>query len=115
MKFKVDPRKYPRVGGAVMAVCSFSIASWFWDGTIEGAAAGKSALALPAGFAMLISLGCLGVAAMVFGEKIQRFSQELKLRRKTKKDYFLIALFLLPGLIAYFFLRQRLVEIGYQF
>lgn len=111
----MDLKKYPRVGGFVLFAAGASISAWFYRSTIERAAShSDETIGLPFAFAALVAFSCLGLALMIFGEKLQAFSRGLRDRDKNIKDFFVIGLFVLPGFIAFYLLSRQLTQLGYR-
>ena len=71
-------------------------------------------IALPYAFAAIVSLSCVGLGLLIFGERKQAYSSGLKNRKKDAMDFLIIGLFLLPGIVAFYLLQQQLKQFGYQ-
>jgi hypothetical protein len=111
----MDPKKYPRVGGFILFAIGASVSAWFYQSTIERAASHTDeTIGLPFAFAALVALSCIGLAAMVLGERMQVYSRGLRDREKTIKDFVIIGLFVLPGFVAFYLLSERLAQLGYR-
>jgi hypothetical protein len=110
----MDLKKYPRYGGFFIFVLSAGLSTWFYQNAVDRAAARTSdAVGIPFGFAALVSIAVVGLAAMIFGKKMQEYSAGLKNRQKTIKDYLIIGSLLAPGFAAMFFLKHQLAQLGY--
>ena len=111
----MNPKDYPRTGGLLMFATGASVSAWFYQSTIERAATQESMIiGLPWAFAALVSLGCMGLGLMIFGNQMQTWSAGLKSRKKGVMDFLIIGLFVLPGLIAFYLLQRKLEEFGYK-
>lgn len=111
----MDPKKYPRIGGFILFAVGASISTWFYQHTIERAAShADETIGIPFAFAALVAFSCLGLAAMIFGERLQAYSRGLRDRRKNVKDFLIIGLFVVPGFIAFYLLSEQLAQLGYR-
>lgn len=110
----MDIKKYPRTCGFVLFAIGASLSVWYDLKTIDRAA-NRSAdvIAIPHAFAILVAFATLGLAMIIFGEKMQAYSKSLKDRKKTIKDFLIIGLFVAPGIGADFFLKYQLAQLGY--
>jgi hypothetical protein len=111
----VDLKKYPRIGGFILFAIGAPLSVWFYQSTIERAARhDDETIGIPFAFAALVALSCLGLAAMIVGERLQAYSVGLRDRKKNIKDFLIIGLFVLPGFIAFYVLSEQLAQLGYR-
>jgi hypothetical protein len=105
----------PRIAGVIAFLIGTGASAWYYDHTMTQANAHTSqTIYLPHGFAALVSFAVLGIALMVFGQKMADYSKGLRGRKKTLKDWLFIACFTLPGIAAFFFLENQLKQLGYE-
>jgi hypothetical protein len=111
----MDLKKYPRAGGLVLFAFGMSVSGWFYNRTIDGAIKeAPKVIWLPHAFGALIVMAFVGLGMMIFGEKVQAYSKGLRGRKKNIKDFVIIGLFVLPGIIAGAYLQFKLGQLGYR-
>lgn len=105
----------PRIAGIIAFLLGSGASVWFYNYTMEEAMKHeKETIYMPHGFAFFVAFALLGLAMIIFGKKVTDYSKGLRGRKKTLKDWVLIACFVVPGVAAFLFLEYQLKQIGYE-
>ena len=98
-----------------MAVACFGGAAWYVQHTIWLAETKQPEnIGYLKFFSFLICIGLIFTGFAIAPEQARSFSQGLRTRKKTAKDYVVIAAVVVPALAGYFWMVWKLKELGYE-
>jgi hypothetical protein len=106
--------KNPRLGGLFLMLLSAAATYWQYTSIMAHVAANEK---ISLSYLIVLSVAMLmgGLMMLIFGPTAQVYSEGLKGRQKTPKDYAIIGVMVLPGFAAYFWIQHILEGLGYVF
>jgi len=107
-------RNHARLSGIFLLAGCWGLAYWAYSSFISEAEAGKTSIGIPSVFAALVSFGVLGLSCLVGGKRAAEMLQQLGKGTKDFRFYSSVVLIVVPGLLAYLWLKYQLAKLGYR-
>lgn len=107
--------KHPRIPGAILFIFGMVVYGFSLVNIYSKVQQRAPLISLHDKTGFFISFSLLGLIIMIGGEKFKNYGLSLKDRKKTFKDYLLVALIVIPGILAHYILRFWLEGQGYTF
>ena len=105
-----------RLYGLSFALGGLAMTVWQYTSLLNEAKSGVRELHLSAKvFILFVTVFMLGIIMIVRGDKLKKYSQELRGRPLSYMDFILFTFLFLPGILVYFFIQHQLTVLGYDF
>lgn len=101
--------------GFLLFTIGIGLTSYFYDHEMTLAKAHSPQVSLNSTIIFFPAFSAMGLLLLIFGQKVRAYSEGLKSRKKTWKDFLLVALILSPGFLVYLVLKGQLEQLGFRF